>query len=397
MANSLYVLELVRLDVQSFSNPSGSLVKNSDGHLTFVPDDLPPEITYDSSLVTLMSDASNQLGELSGIGRLLPNPHLIIRPYVLREAVLSSKIEGTQASILDLFRYNAGVTDDPLDRERKQMDEVINYVNALDICLKKIQKEHKPVNLEMILDAHKILLEGVRGHEMEPGVVRTVQNWIGPEGTKIEQATYVPPLAEKIPDLLKNLDDFIQNPPGRMPPLVQCAVLHYQFEAIHPFADGNGRIGRLLIHLILSERNLLSQPLLYLSMYIESHKSEYYRLLLEVSKKGNWNDWIKFFMYAIITQARDAVSNIQKLMDLKQKYDEHLRSKKASASAMQLLNLLLANPWITIPKAQDHLGVTYPPAKKAVEYLVSVGILREVENKQRNRLFVAHEISDIVS
>lgn len=393
----MYILERIRLDVQSFSNPSGKLIKNSEGNLTFVPNDLPPEITYDASLVTLITEASNQLGELSGIGRLLPNPHLIIRPYVLREAVLSSKIEGTQASILDLFRYNAGVSERAQDRERKQMDEVVNYVDALDICLRKIQKEKKLVDLKMILDAHKILLGGVRGHELEPGVVRTVQNWIGPEGTKIEQATYVPPLAEKVPELLQNLEDFIQNPPARMPPLVQCAVLHYQFEAIHPFADGNGRIGRLLIPLILSERNLLSQPLLYLSRYIESHKTEYYRLLLDVSKNNNWNDWIKFFLRAAITQARDAVSNIQQLMDLKQKYDESLRSKKASASVLQLLDLLLANPWITIPKAQDHLGVTYPPAKKAVEYLASVGILREVENKERNRLFVAHEINDIVS
>lgn len=348
-------------------------------------------------MVTLITEASNQLGELSGIGRLLPNPHLIIRPYVLREAVLSSKIEGTQASILDLFRYNAGVSDGAQDRERKQMDEVVNYVDALDICMRKIQNEKKLVDLKMILNAHKILREDVRGHELEPGVIRTVQNWIGSEETKIEQATYVPPLAEKIPDLLKNLEDYIQNPPARIPPLVQCAVIHYQFEAIHPFADGNGRIGRLLIPLILAERNLLSQPLLYLSMYIESHTTEYYRLLLDVSKNNNWNDWIKFFLRAVITQARDAVSNIQQMMYLKQKYDEQLRSKKASASVIQLLDLLLANPWITIPKAQDHLGVTYPPAKKAVEYLVSVGVLHEVGNKERSRLFVAHEINDIVS
>jgi len=385
------------LDAQSFSNPSGKLVKNSEGHLTFIPNVLPPEITYDASMIALVTEASNQLGELSGIGRLLPNPHLIIRPYVLREAVLSSKIEGTQASILDLFRYDAGITDGSLERERKQMDEVVNYVNAVDICLRKIQKEKKPINLEMILDAHKILLEGVRGHELEPGVVRNIQNWIGPEGTKIENATYVPPAVEYVPDLLKDLENFIQDPSGIMPPLIQCAVVHYQFESIHPFADGNGRIGRLIIPLILAERNLLSQPILYLSMYIESHKTEYYSLLLQVSQKSTWNDWIKFFLHAIIAQARDAISNIQQLMDLKQKYDEQLRSKKASASVLQLLDLLLANPWITIPKVQDYLGVTYPPAKKAVEYLISVGILHEVENKERNRLFVAHEINDIVS
>ena len=393
----LVYMEHIRLDIKSFSNPSGKFVKNFDGHLTFIPNDLPPDITYDASLITLIAEASNQLGELSGIGRLLPNPHLIIRPYVLREAVLSSKIEGTQASILDLFRYGADVAYSSLDRERKQMDEVVNYVDAVDICLRKIQKENKPVNLKMILDAHKILLAGVRGHELEPGVIRNIQNWIGPEGTKIENATYVPPAVEYVPNLLQNLENFILDPPGRIPPLIQCAVLHYQFESIHPFTDGNGRIGRLIIPLILAERNLLSQPLLYLSMYIESHKTEYYSLLLQVSKESKWNDWIKFFLRAIIAQARDAILNIQQLMDLKQKYDEQLRSKKASASVLQLLDLLLANPWVTITKVQDYLGVTYPPAKKAVEYLVSVGILREVENKERNRLFVAHEINDIVS
>ncbi len=322
---------------------------------------------------------------------------MIIRPYVLREAVLSSKIEGTQASILDLFRYQAGAGSSPHERERKQIDEVINYVDALNACLKKIEKKESEVNLEMIKEAHKMLLEGVRGQELEPGKIRTVQNWIGPEGTPITNASYVPPPPEYVERLLLNLENFIKNPPERMPILVQCAISHYQFEAIHPFGDGNGRIGRLLIPLILAERKMLSQPILYLSAYIEKYKTRYYDTLLQVSKKSTWNEWIKFFLMAVIAQSNDAVSNIQQLIELKSKYEQKLRERKASASVMQVIDLLFANPWITIPKVQDYLQVTYPPAKKAVEYLIEAGILKEVENKERIRLFVATEINKIVS
>src|SRR3989338_10748584 len=219
-------MEHIRLDIKSFSNPSGKFVKNFDGHLTFIPNDLPPDITYDASLITLIAEASNQLGELSGIGTLIPNPHLLIRPYVLREAVLSSKIEGTQASILDVFRFQAGSFEGSKDVESKRIAEVVNYVTALDDCLASVKKGNE-IDLNMIKSAHKKLMKNVRGQELAPGKFRTVQNWIGVPGTKIDDATYVPPRAENITELLEDLVNFINNPTERIPVLLQCAIIHY--------------------------------------------------------------------------------------------------------------------------------------------------------------------------
>src|SRR3989338_11290967 len=225
----------------------------------------------------------------------------------------------------------------------------------------------------MIKSAHRKLMDNVRGQELAPGEFRKVQNWIGVPGTKIEDATYVPPRAENIIELLEDLVNFINNPTERIPVLLQCAIIHYQFEAIHPFGDGNGRIGRLLIPLLLQNRGLLSQPLLYISVYVEKNKTQYYNALLEVSKNSDWINWFKFFLMAVITQAKDASDNIQKLMNLQESYNKKLRSSKASASAMSLADYLFSNPIITIPTAAAYLKITYPPAKKAIGRLVKLG------------------------
>jgi len=384
------------MDEMAFSKPSGSLVQNNENNITFLPNFLPPKIQYDESLITLVTEASTELGHLSGIGALLHNPELIIRPYLLREAVLSSKIEGTQASMRDMFRFQAGATDSKITHEEKRISEIINYVKAVRHCLKEV-KNGKQIDLDLVKVAHKKLLKDVRGQELEPGIIRSMQNWIGPEGTKIEEATYVPPPPENVDELLIDEINFIQHPPERMPVLIQCAIMHYQFEAIHPFADGNGRIGRLLIPLLLFDRGILNQPLLYLSGYIEKNKTQYYNLLLQVSQKGKWIDWIKFFLYAVITQARDASNNIEKLEKLRAQYHEKLKSKKASASVYNLTDYLFSNPIVTIPKAASYLEMTYPPAKKAIEVLVSLEILKAEDHKERNREFYAHEINAILS
>jgi Fic family protein len=384
------------MEISVFAKPSGKLVKNKESHITFLPDKLPPKIEYDSSIVTLLSEASIQLGRLSGIGTLIPNPHLLIRPYVLREAVLSSKIEGTQASILDVFRFQAGSFEGSKDAESKRIAEVVNYVTALDDCLTSVKKGNE-IDLNMIRSAHHKLMENVRGQELAPGEFRTVQNWIGVPGTKIQDATYVPPRAENVIELLEDLVNFINNPTERIPVLLQCAIIHYQFEAIHPFGDGNGRIGRLLIPLLLQNRGLLSQPLLYISVYVEKNKTQYYNALLEVSKNSDWINWFKFFLMAVITQAKDASDNIQRLMNLQESYNKKLRSSKASASAMSLADYLFSNPIITIPTAATYLKITYPPAKKAIDRLVKLGILFEQNNRERNKTFVAREIIDILS
>lgn len=384
-----------RVDVSAFTKPFGSLVKNKDDRLTFVPDNLPPRINYDESLTSLISEASIQLGNLSGIGKLAPNPRLLIRPYLRREAVLSSKIEGTQASIMDVFRFEAGDISGQKENEAKRITEVVNYVHALDECLDAVRKD-VPIDLMMIKNAHKILMQNVRGEEIESGKFRTVQNWIGVEGTGIEDATYVPPAPEYLNDLLGSLEKFIQNPPGRISVLVQCAMMHYQFEAIHPFSDGNGRIGRLLISLLLAQRKVLDLPLLYLSAYIERNKLQYYSLLLKVSQESAWEEWLRFFLHGVIVQAGDAVNNIQRLMALKAAYDQKLRSKKASGSMTRITDYLFSNPIITIPKAAEYLDVTYPPAKNAVDKLKEMGILAEQNDRERGRIFVAKEIMAIL-
>lgn len=384
------------METSTFAKPSGRLVKNKESHITFLPDKLPPKFEYDPGVVALLSEASIQLGRLSGIGTLMPNPHLLIRPYILREAVLSSKIEGTQASILDVFKFQAGSFDRSQDAESKRVAEVVNYVSALDDCLASVTKGNA-IDLNMIKSAHKRLMKDVRGQELAPGEFRKVQNWIGIPGTKISDATYVPPPAESIVELLKDLVSFINNPVDRIPVLLQCAVIHYQFEAIHPFGDGNGRIGRLLIPLLLQSRGLLSQPLLYVSVYVEKNKSQYYNALLEVSKNSDWSNWFKFFLMAVITQAKDASDNIQKLMNLRESYDQKLRSAKASASAMSLSDYLFSNPIVTVSTAAAYLKITYPPAKKAIDRLVNLGILAEQDKRERNKTFVAREIMDILS
>lgn len=384
------------METSTFAKPSGRLVKNKESHITFLPDKLPPKFEYDPGVVALLSEASIQLGRLSGIGTLMPNPHLLIRPYVLREAVLSSKIEGTQASILDVFKFQAGSFDRSQDAESKRVAEVVNYVSALDDCLASVTKGNA-IGLNMIKSAHKRLMKDVRGQELAPGEFRKVQNWIGIPGTKISDATYVPPPAESIVELLKDLVSFINNPVDRIPVLLQCAIIHYQFEAIHPFGDGNGRIGRLLIPLLLQSRGLLSQPLLYVSVYVEKNKSQYYNALLEVSKNSDWSNWFKFFLMAVITQAKDASDNIQKLMNLRESYHQKLRSAKASASAMSLSDYLFSNPIVTVSTAAAYLKITYPPAKKAIDRLVNLGILAEQDKRERNKTFVAREIMDILS
>jgi Fic family protein len=384
------------LQKTAFIKPSGTLKANRDGHLTFLPNSLPPQINYDESLVSLISEASSQLGILRGIGEFLPNPHLLIRPYVKREAVLSSKIEGTQASIIDVFRYEAGGMEHEEERERKGIMEVVNYVSALETCLDEIRRGAR-LELWMIKYAHKILMSGVRGQERQPGEIRLVQNWIGIEGTPIDAATYVPPPPEYVKDLLVDLEDFIQHPRGRMAPLVQIALIHYQFEAIHPFSDGNGRIGRLLIPILLAERSLLSQPLLYISAYFEANKDEYYKRLLGVSQRNEWIEWVRFFLHGVISQAGDAAKNIEKLMALKRRYESELMIRKASGSATRLVDYLFENPISNIPRAARRLGLTYPAAKNVIESLKKIGILVELDDVERRRTFVAHEVLKLLS
>jgi Fic family protein len=385
------------MELKAFIKSSGKLIKHNEGYSFFIPNKLPPVIEYDEGLTTLISEASLQLGNLSGIGKLIDNPNLLIDPYIVREAVLSSKIEGTQASVMDVFNFEAGDSDRE-DNESKRVLEVTNYIKALRYYLNAIEKGNS-IDIEMLKNAHKILMKDVRGQERNPGELRKKQNYIGLTD-RIQDARYIPPSAEYVEELLNSLEEFIHNPPGRIPPLVQIAMIHYMFEAIHPFLDGNGRIGRLLISLLLAERKLLDQPLLYLSAFFERNRIEYYSLLLDVSQNSDWVKWIRFFLRGIMSQAKDAIENIQKLLLLKREYEQRLHSYKASSNTLMLVNILFSNPIITVPSVAKSLDLSYPGAKWNIDSLKAMNILKDYfprHSKTNVKKFIAYEIVAILS
>ena len=381
-------------DSSKFTKPNGSFETNIDNQLTFVPNLLPPNISYDNELIMLLARAERKVGELKGKGDELKNLHILIRAYLKREAILSSKIEGTLASLKDLNKQEAvGNIGEKMARSLR-LREVINYVNALESALEEIKKPNHIIDLNVVKTAHKILMTRVRGHDKNPGEFRVQQNWIvETQGTK-QKIIYTPPPPEKILDLLKNLETFIQSEHKQTSALVQCAIIHYQFEAIHPFLDGNGRIGRLLLPLMLYKKGLLPKPLLYLSAYFDKYQNEYYKGLLTISQKNKWRDWINFFLRAFEEQADETIKNIQTLTDLEKQYKETLIEQNASTKAVILMEHMFENPYTTIPRAMEFLKVTYPSAKNTVMTLVDAGILRQTDISYRSKVFLAREIEE---
>ncbi len=356
----------------------------------YVPNPLPPKIEVDWDLANLLSEADSKLGELSGAGQLLPNPHLLIRPFIRREAVTSSRIENTQSGLDDLFLFEADQTEPALASDIK---EVLNYVRAMEYGIKGL--EVLPISSRLICEIHGILMEGVRGEHATPGFMRTSQNWIGSPGCTLMEATYVPPPVPEMKQCFSDLEKYIHSN-AKEPVLIQCAFIHYQFEAIHPFVDGNGRIGRLLITFMLLERGLISQPLLYLSDFFEQHRDEYYRLLLNVSQKGDWKAWFTFFLNGVRQQSEDALSTIQKLLALQNGYKEIVVGQRVPKIVNHLIDYLFANPIISISALSKTWEITYSTVQRGVDYLIEKGILKEITGGQRNRLFVAHEIYNII-
>jgi Fic family protein len=371
---------------------SGKCIKTTGGYCAFIPNPLPPPLKYDKKLIHLLSDADRQIGELAGTGRLLPNPYFLIRPYIRQEAVSSSRIEGTQTSLSDLFYFEASEQKRP---RASDVLEVNNYVRAMEHGLERVKT--LPVSVRLIREIHNILMEGVRGENRTPGGLRTSQNWIGPPGCTLNDATYVPPPAEEMKRALSDLEKYIHSNPEE-PPLVQCALIHYQFEAIHPFLDGNGRIGRLLINFFLWERGYLPQPLLYLSSFFEKYRNEYYSLLLAVSQKTDWRAWLDFFLRGIVVQAQDAISKAKKILELYGEYQRILSSsKKIPETSPRLIEEVFSNPVISISGMSKKWKVPYNSIKTGVERLVKIGILREETSRRRNKLFVAPRLMAILT
>lgn len=381
------------MDLKAFSNPAGELVEHTEGYFYFLPNPPPSMPNIDKKTVMLLSEANRKLGNLSGVGSILRNPHILIYPYITKEAVLSSRIEGTQASVSDVFKFRAE-GEKKVDKERKTRDvkEVTNYIEALEHGLSEI--EHSDIDYNLIKEMHRILMTGARGEDKNPGEFRKIQNWIGKEGTTIEEATFVPPAPAALYKPFRYFMEYMKR--KDVPLLIQISLMHYYFECMHPFRDGNGRVGRLLITLFLCKRDALSQPLLYLSAYFDRKKSQYYRKLLEVSQKSKYEKWVQFFLKGIIEQSQDSLDRAKRLNSLSDKYQHKLLSIDATSNAQKLIDKLFYNPFITIPQARDYLDVTYPTAKKAIDILERAQIVDEITGKERYKLYCASEILEVI-
>ena len=366
---------------------AGRMVRSMDGgYWAFVPHPLPPQLDWGPQLATALSDADRALGELAGVGRSIANPQLLIRPFVRREAVLSSRIEGTQASLSDLYAYEARQL--ALFERTSDVQEVHNYVQALEYGLERLGT--LPVSLRLVREVHARLMAGVRGERQTPGEFRRRQNWIGPRGCRAADATFVPPPVAEMQVALKDLERYLNETPQL--PLVRLGLIHYQFEAIHPFLDGNGRIGRLLMTLLSCAWDLLPQPLLYLSAYLSERRERYYELLLDVSRKGHWEAWLVFFLEGVALQAHDAVVRAGRLRELRERYREAFQVTRAAAGMLQVVDLLFERPLLNARQVETALGVTYQTAQRYIARLESAGVLREVTGNARNRVYRADAV-----
>jgi Fic family protein len=335
----------------------------------FIPKFLPRGLALDATTIMRLSEADAALGRLAGAGRLLPNPHMLSSAYITREAVSSSRIEGTQASVTEVF--DATVTG---ESRRDDIQEVINYVSALEHGVRRMQTEDFPLSLRLIKEMHKILLTGVRGHDKTPGEFRISQNWIDSPDNRPSTATFVPPPVHEMWESLDDWEKYLHDETPQLPLLVRCALLHYQFETIHPFLDGNGRMGRLFLVLYLMDRGRLPAPLLYLSGYLDRRKSDYYDRLQHVRERGEITQWLQFFLDGIAVQATDAVERAEFLADLREDYRTRLQS---SARTQLAIDLLFANPIITVRHLQEALKLSQPGATLMLRRLAAAGIVEE--------------------
>ena len=368
--------------------PAGIWRKTLDGYKAFYPEPLPPEINWTQHLISKLSNADQILGRLGGEARRLPNPHLFIRPFIKREAVYSSRIEGTQATLGELLAVEAGAH---VERSPDDLREVGNYVAALEHGLNRLKE--LPLSLRLVREMHEILMSGVRGEHATPGEFRRSQNWIGAPGCTLKDASFVPPPPDALNECLGNWERFINE--SDLPLLIIAALMHYQFEAIHPFLDGNGRIGRLLITLLLCERNALSGPFLYLSAFFEASRQEYYDHLNAVSAKGDWENWLDYFLNGVIRQSEDALSRAERINLLLERWKAEVSGATPQA-AYQVVESLAANPFVTPRGIEKELGVSFNTANKSIKVLQEKGIITQVGDSKRDRVYRAEALLKIL-
>jgi Fic family protein len=372
------------------ANAPGRLITAPEGHLAFVPDPLPPDLELTRGTINRLAEAERAIGELRGIGRRgLPNPHLLINSFIRQEAVLSSRIEGTTTNLQPLLEFEAAPRN---ERDPPDVGEVANYVVALELGLSLL--ERMPVSLRLIRAVHERMMEDVRGKEQRPGEFRHVPTLIGHRGATPETARFVPPPVREMHDALHDLERYFGERRDNLPFLIQLALVHYQFEAIHPFMDGNGRVGRLLIALQLQD--LLPQPLLYFSGYFEQHRGVYLDLLHDVSRSGSWVAWIDFFLQGIAEQATATTTRSNQLLDLMADYQQWAYSVSRSGNLAIVAEFLFERPVVSIADIQKRLEVTPRAANQLIQHFVDRRMLVEITGRQRNRRFAAREIMKIV-
>lgn len=376
----------------NLKNRAGIFVRQPSGYQSFVPTKLPPlpNIEIDVEMQRMLSEADRKLGRLDGVTQVLPNPDIFVAMYVQKEALLSSQIEGTQASLTDVL---------DIDEHREKnydVQDVVNYVMAMNYGLKRL--ETLPLSLRLLREIHEVLLEGVRGSNQNPGEFRKSQNWIGPTGCGLEGARFVPPTVNDMQQALYDFEDYMTSETYmNTPSLIRIALLHTQFETIHPFLDGNGRVGRLLITFWLCNEKILSQPLLYLSYYFKLNRVEYYDRLMEVREKGDFEGWIKFFLQGISMVADETVDGAKQILQLQQHYRDIVTTLN-NHNSLKLLDYLFLQPIVSRKMISDKLIISSPTTADIVEKFVTIGILKDITpEKYRNKKYRFEEYFNILN
>ncbi len=362
---------------------AGFYVSQPEGYKAFIPKPLPPvpRLTFDDEMVKWMARAERALGRLDGIAQTLPNPELFVAMYVKKEAVLSSQIEGTQASLVDVLEFESGDTSSAIPDD---VGEVINYISALNYGLERVNS--LPLSLRLLKEIHAMLMVDVRGSHKSPGEFRRSQNWIGPAGCTLQTASFVPPPVHEMNQALHHLESYLHD--EEIPLLVKCGLAHCQFETIHPFLDGNGRMGRLLITFLLCNGGAMKRPLLYLSYYFKKNRDQYYELLMRVRHEGAWEAWMRFFFQGVYEVSLQATETAQRIIALMDEHRRVISEAGMGAHALRLLEFLYNRPIVTINQVRDELEVSHPTASTLVGKFVELSILADKSGKLRNRPFV---------
>jgi Fic family protein len=362
---------------------AGRFVRQVEGYSAFIPNPLPPDppLELDAGLLGLLEEAVSQLGRLDGVAKVIPDPDFFVGMYVRREAVLSSQIEGTQSTLEDLLEKELAPEDsDPLS----DVLDLVNYVQAMNFGLERIKT--LPLSLRLIREIHGELLRDGRGSAATPGEFRRSQNWIGPPGASLAQATFVPPPVADMKHALHGFERFLHDD-GHYPTLIEVGLAHAQFETIHPFLDGNGRVGRLLNTFLLVHRGMLRQPLLYLSHYFKVHRTEYYDRLTAIRRDGDWEGWIRFFLGGVLQTAREATETAERLFELREAHRGAIIENNLGQNGLKLLSHLFQQPLVNINRVASLTDSTFPTASRLVSNFEKMGLLHEITGQKRSRMF----------